>query len=417
MINVLGALSLLMACTGEQRPLFIATTPLATQAAAATAANTPTPAATETAVATARFTYQGISFSYANGLLRRLTAERQPAAANLTHLAPSDLPIYYFGVPDFLLFNFDTSGSNPIPSRLVIQQLRDNTGAFYDAYPETAIGRFDHLAARLDTQATENVQPPLSRPLTFANGSGFRSVGLTPSNLTAHLSDIVPLSDIHLFYLYEGLTEDGRTYIWLQFNLQTPILPDEPGQFSPRELAIFRKDATAYQAYLDEQMALIQALPPTAFTPNLAHLDDLIQSLMIPPQTAVTTSLPINQLDCTNQAAYIADITVPNGTQMSAGQTFIKTWRIQNIGNCTWSAAYQLIRDTEILSIQEKPLLPVVLPGATVDISIPFTSPTEPGIYQETWRLQTPYILEQKPPYEKFGPMLTIHIEVIANES
>ena len=412
MINVLGALGLLVACAEEQRPLFIATTPLATQAAAATVANTPTPLATETAVATARFTYQGISFSYANGLLRRLTAEQQPAAANLTRLAPSDLPIFYFGVPDFLLFNFDTNGSSPTPSRLVIQQLRDDTSAFYDGYPETAIGRFDQLAARLDTQAAKSVQSPLSRPLTFANGSGFRSVGLI-----AHLTDPVPLSDAHLFYLYEGLTEDGRTYIWLQFNLQTPILPDEPGQFSPRELATFRKDATAYQAYLDEQMALIQALPPTAFTPNLAHLDDLIQSLTLPPQTAVTTSLPINQLDCTNRAAYIADITVPNGTQMSAGQTFIKTWRIQNIGNCTWSAAYQLIRDTEILSIQEKPLLPVVLPGATVDISIPFTSPTEPGIYQETWRLQTPHILDQKPPYDLFGPMLTIHVEVIANES
>ena len=411
MIVLMVLSGMFVACAGEQRPLFIPSTPLATQMTERIVDNTPTPAATETAVATARFTYQGITFSYANGLMRRLTTERLPAVAGATGLPVSDPPIYYFGVPDYVWFNFETDSSSPAPSQLVIQRLRDDEGNYYSAYSETEVGRFEQLATRIKPQTVDSDHSLHTNLLDFADGSGIRSVGFMPV-----FSGTVPLSDAHIFYLYEGLTQDGRYYVWLQFNLQTPILPDKPGQFSVVDQAEFIEETAVYQAYLDEQMALIQALPPAAFTPNLAHLDDLIHSLSVPAEAAATSSLPINEPDCTNRAAYITDITLPSGTRLAAGQTVIKTWRLQNAGSCTWSPAYRLIREDSPLHLQENALIPVVLPGETADISIHFPAPIEPGTYQETWHMQTPFISEQDPPYELFGPALTLRFEVMANE-
>src|SRR5690606_30965399 len=40
---------------------------------------------------------------------------------------------------------------------------------------------------------------------------------------------------------------------------------------------------------------------------------------------------------CEDSALMIADVTVPDDTQMSRGQTFTKTWRFLNNGTCPWS--------------------------------------------------------------------------------
>ena len=37
------------------------------------------------------------------------------------------------------------------------------------------------------------------------------------------------------------------------------------------------------------------------------------------------------------------DVNVPDNTTMSPGQDFIKTWKIKNIGTCTWGEGYKLI--------------------------------------------------------------------------
>src|SRR5512138_1314450 len=35
------------------------------------------------------------------------------------------------------------------------------------------------------------------------------------------------------------------------------------------------------------------------------------------------------------------DVTIPDGTQMTPGQQFVKTWKIKNDGICTWGAGYK----------------------------------------------------------------------------
>jgi hypothetical protein len=357
-------------------------------------------------VSTARFTYQGITFSYANGLIRRLTTVRLPASQGVTGLSANEADAYYLGVPDFLVFNFDKDSQQLSSSRLVVEPLRDGDGVFFAGYPEREIGRFEQLAARLET-AEETMSEPLSRLLHFENGSGVRTVSYLPKT-----AEPVPVADEQVFFLFEGLTDDGRYYVWLQFNLQTPILPDESGQFSEVEREKFVAETADYQTYLQEQLGLVTALPETAFTPDLALLDALVISLQVPPEASVSSSLPVNEEGCENSAV-ATDGTIPDGTKVEMGQSFIKTWRIENRGTCTWSASYQFVSEESTLLRNDELVMPLVLPGETAEISLAYRAPLEIGVYQETWQIRSPSPADQESSNEVLDTKLTVIVEVV----
>ena len=44
---------------------------------------------------------------------------------------------------------------------------------------------------------------------------------------------------------------------------------------------------------------------------------------------------------CTDRAQFVADVTVPDGTRYDPGATFTKTWRLRNIGTCTWTTSWK----------------------------------------------------------------------------
>ena len=93
---------------------------------------------------------------------------------------------------------------------------------------------------------------------------------------------------------------------------------------------------------------------------------------------------------CTDYAKFISDLDVPDGKTFTPGEAFTKTWRLQNIGTCTWTTAYQLIFDTgEKMSAVEPANLPIaVAPGNTVDISIRLIAPGPPAVYTGYWKFK-----------------------------
>jgi len=42
-------------------------------------------------------------------------------------------------------------------------------------------------------------------------------------------------------------------------------------------------------------------------------------------------------------AKFVSDLTVPDGTNFASGAAFTKTWRLQNVGTCTWGTSYRLV--------------------------------------------------------------------------
>ncbi len=101
----------------------------------------------------------------------------------------------------------------------------------------------------------------------------------------------------------------------------------------------------------------------------------------------VATPLPSTACD---RALFISDVTIPDGTVMAAGTTFVKTWRLKNNGTCTWTSAYALtFASGDQMGATPLIYLPsTVAPGATIDLSVTMTAPGTAGHYRGNWRLQ-----------------------------
>ncbi len=108
-----------------------------------------------------------------------------------------------------------------------------------------------------------------------------------------------------------------------------------------------------------------------------------------PPTATPTKSATVPPSSC-DRAQFVADVTVPDGTSFAPGIAFTKTWRLKNIGSCTWTTAYSLMFDSgEKMGGPDTAAMPTnVAPGQTVDITINLTSPTTAGTYRGYWKFK-----------------------------
>jgi len=107
------------------------------------------------------------------------------------------------------------------------------------------------------------------------------------------------------------------------------------------------------------------------------------------PSTSTHQSVPtsLNVSVCDN-SAYISDVTIPDGTILAPGQTFVKTWMFQNTGSCTWSAYYSLtFVSGNAMSGSETTIEQSVASGNQAQISVALTAPATEGTYTGYWRL------------------------------
>ncbi len=121
-----------------------------------------------------------------------------------------------------------------------------------------------------------------------------------------------------------------------------------------------------------------------------------IHPVIVRPGAVPATPVPITPGPITplpaacDRAQFIADVTVPDGTVFSPNAPFIKTWRIKNVGTCTWSTSYSLIfASGDKMGGPDSAALPnSVAPGQTVDLTINLTSPSSAGSYRGYWRFK-----------------------------
>lgn len=87
---------------------------------------------------------------------------------------------------------------------------------------------------------------------------------------------------------------------------------------------------------------------------------------------------------------FVADVTIPDGVPVDPGIVFKKTWRLKNIGTCTWTKSYKLVfvGGAQMGGVSASNLPKDVAPGQTIDLSIGLTAPTAPGRYIGYWQLQ-----------------------------
>ncbi len=140
---------------------------------------------------------------------------------------------------------------------------------------------------------------------------------------------------------------------------------------------------------------------PPAATPEPTQKSPLVTATSaspalptaLPSQAPVFTLVPqptqAPQASACDRSKFIKDVTIPDNTALQPGERFTKTWRLQNIGQCTWEEDYSLVfTGGELLGALPQVLLPkVVRPDATVDISVEMIAPTQGGTYRSEWKL------------------------------
>ncbi len=104
-----------------------------------------------------------------------------------------------------------------------------------------------------------------------------------------------------------------------------------------------------------------------------------------------TFNLPLGGA-CTDDSAFVADVTIPDGTVFAPDVPFTKIWRLRNSGGCGWNRSYLLVHIGGPLmdALPSVPLPGVVSPAQEVDIAVDFLSPPDPGTYRSQWQIQRP---------------------------
>lgn len=125
---------------------------------------------------------------------------------------------------------------------------------------------------------------------------------------------------------------------------------------------------------------------PTPFPTN--------QPTVTPPPPVATLTPP----PCWDGMKFVADVTYPdnnmkNPSFITPGTAFVKTWRVQNTGTCTWTPSYKLVYAYGNISGAQMSGQPInipgnVAPGQLVDLSVPMVTPTTLAIYQGFWQIE-----------------------------
>jgi len=108
--------------------------------------------------------------------------------------------------------------------------------------------------------------------------------------------------------------------------------------------------------------------------------------------------------DCLD-AAYVADVTIPDNTQFEAGEEFEKTWRVRNSGTCAWpeDTVIAFVSDSQ-MGAPESVEVGALDPGAQTEITVKMVAPAEDGRYSGVWRMKSTDGL--------FGGQFTVVIQV-----
>lgn len=131
------------------------------------------------------------------------------------------------------------------------------------------------------------------------------------------------------------------------------------------------------------------AVTPTSLPSLTPELQ--LSPILTPTRTPTTgaTHPAATQGSTCDGATYVSDITIPDGTVIAPGGSFIKTWSLRNSGTCDWTTSYALayLSGSKMDGSTTK-MTGTVAAGDAVNISVGMYAPLSPGTYIGYWRMQ-----------------------------
>jgi hypothetical protein len=142
--------------------------------------------------------------------------------------------------------------------------------------------------------------------------------------------------------------------------------------------------------------AVFTPIPSQPAQPTDTSVPATAATVETSPAATATVAQVTNALGTTvalcDSLTYVADVNVPDDTNMSPGQDFIKTWKVKNTGSCPWGAGYKLVYAgyQDDMSGQFQPLSGVIQPGQEVEISVQLKAPDAANQYVSAWQMSNP---------------------------
>jgi len=133
-------------------------------------------------------------------------------------------------------------------------------------------------------------------------------------------------------------------------------------------------------------------------------------ALALPSPTQLPSqTLQAESSTCINDARFVEDLSIPDGTQAAPDEVLDKRWAVLNAGTCDWSAGYRLVRiDDGFIDAPEELALYPARAGETGVWSVQLTTPKQPGDQMASWQAQAP-------DGSLFGDPVFVLIEVVNN--
>jgi len=156
----------------------------------------------------------------------------------------------------------------------------------------TSIQRLDSILQNPSTALTNDILPRLPvanaeqiiagapEVISFKNGSGVRV-------LTEYAQYFAQINNEELFYHFEGLTTDGKSYIVTTLPINADFLAPGSDQSSPIPAdgvpfpGYDSTDSSVFENYYAAVVDKLNATPPEGFHPSLSSLDALIATLEV----------------------------------------------------------------------------------------------------------------------------------------
>lgn len=214
-------------------------------------------------------TFQGVSFSYPDSLANDVSRTVDPGYVdennpwNIPQHVRFDLMGYpltdTYHKPQIMVFAVEEFKSvNP----QVGESLGD-LAAILDAHPEDPqdIGVYHFFNAAQFIYSQEGY-------VRFQNGRGIRFV-------SQYGQAAYPIGYPHMFYAFQGVTEDGAYYISVIMPLNHPSLPEA------ESVTVDEDFYNNYETYVVEVEAQLDEKPPDSFVPSLLELDAMVETLLV----------------------------------------------------------------------------------------------------------------------------------------
>jgi Ig-like domain from next to BRCA1 gene len=104
-----------------------------------------------------------------------------------------------------------------------------------------------------------------------------------------------------------------------------------------------------------------------------------------------TASVVTDQPSAEDASQFVKDVTIPDGTIMTAGEKFTKIWQIRNVGTVPWKGRYLervgLCKGISLIYSDRRVSIPNTLPGELVDIVAELQAPYAATNTRATWKM------------------------------